>query len=231
MLVPCPTCRKQCRIPDRALGKSVKCPGCGTTFRAGEEPKQIQEQAGRKSPAGRPVARPRRPEYADDDEDNGEDEIPRLKLPSVRSQAKAAALWFLLAGIMSIVTVVLLLIGFFVLTKGNRNITLSHALGFFVYLFLVAIAASWHFLAFTSLKTFETKRNVVIAMILGYVLALLLGVEAAQLAFHEDSPGGALVAVIAGLEGITALLNLVAAVLGTILLSQRKVTRRFESRT
>jgi hypothetical protein len=227
MLIPCPTCGKQCRIPDRALGKSVKCHGCGTTFRAGEEPEQVQEQAGPKSPAGRPVARPRRPEYADDDEDNDEDEVPRFKPPSSRSQAKAAALWFLLAGIMTIVMVVLLLIGFFVLTKGNRNITLAHALGFFFRLLLVANAGAWHFLAFTSLKTFETKRNVLIALILGYVLALLLGVDAAILAFHEDSPG-ALVAVIVGLEGITALLNLVAAVLGTIILSQRKVVRRFQ---
>ena len=35
-LLDCPECRKQVRVPDELMGKQVRCPSCGATFRAGE---------------------------------------------------------------------------------------------------------------------------------------------------------------------------------------------------
>jgi hypothetical protein len=33
--VPCPSCRRELRVPDQLIGKLVKCPACATTFTAG----------------------------------------------------------------------------------------------------------------------------------------------------------------------------------------------------
>jgi predicted Zn finger-like uncharacterized protein len=37
ILVSCPSCARQLRVPDDLLGRSVKCPDCGTTFQAAAE--------------------------------------------------------------------------------------------------------------------------------------------------------------------------------------------------
>ncbi len=34
VVITCPACRRKARVPDTALGKTVKCPGCGATFPA-----------------------------------------------------------------------------------------------------------------------------------------------------------------------------------------------------
>src|SRR5439155_1304110 len=34
VVVTCPACQRKARVPDAAVGKSVKCPGCGSTFPA-----------------------------------------------------------------------------------------------------------------------------------------------------------------------------------------------------
>jgi hypothetical protein len=34
VVVTCPACQRKARVPDAAVGKSVKCPGCGNTFPA-----------------------------------------------------------------------------------------------------------------------------------------------------------------------------------------------------
>lgn len=36
-LVRCPACSKKLRVPDRLVGRNVKCPSCGTTFTANAE--------------------------------------------------------------------------------------------------------------------------------------------------------------------------------------------------
>ncbi len=37
-LTSCPTCRRQLRVPDDLLGKSVRCPACGVTFTGSADP-------------------------------------------------------------------------------------------------------------------------------------------------------------------------------------------------
>ena len=32
--IPCPSCRRELRVPDQLIGKLVKCPACATTFTA-----------------------------------------------------------------------------------------------------------------------------------------------------------------------------------------------------
>jgi hypothetical protein len=34
VVVTCPACQRKARVPDAAVGKSVRCPGCGNTFAA-----------------------------------------------------------------------------------------------------------------------------------------------------------------------------------------------------
>ncbi len=73
--INCPSCGRALRLPDELMGKSVRCPGCSTTFLAGGD-----------EPAPRPQPRvedereaPRRPFRRDE----GYDEEPR---PSRRSR-------------------------------------------------------------------------------------------------------------------------------------------------
>jgi hypothetical protein len=37
-IIECPQCGRKLRMPETLLGKTVKCPGCATAFRAGAEP-------------------------------------------------------------------------------------------------------------------------------------------------------------------------------------------------
>ena len=34
VVITCPACQRKARVPETAVGKTVKCPGCGTTFTA-----------------------------------------------------------------------------------------------------------------------------------------------------------------------------------------------------
>src|SRR5438477_9049795 len=37
VVITCPACQRKARVSRSALGKTVKCPGCGTTFQAARE--------------------------------------------------------------------------------------------------------------------------------------------------------------------------------------------------
>src|SRR2546429_590559 len=40
--ISCPSCRRQLRVPDDLLGKTVRCPGCQSTFTA-EDPDAVAD--------------------------------------------------------------------------------------------------------------------------------------------------------------------------------------------
>jgi membrane-associated protease RseP (regulator of RpoE activity) len=77
LVITCPSCKAKLKAPDNAVGKAVKCPGCGTAIavRAPAEvpntnPSSARQPAGSKAPASR------RAEPEDDDRDL-EDDRPR----------------------------------------------------------------------------------------------------------------------------------------------------------
>jgi predicted Zn finger-like uncharacterized protein len=59
IVTQCPDCEQRLHVPDSALGRTVKCPKCGTAFRASEvaPPRRVTAAA----PVG-PGRRPRRDE-------------------------------------------------------------------------------------------------------------------------------------------------------------------------
>jgi S1-C subfamily serine protease len=70
IVISCPSCKAKLKAPDNAVGKAVKCPGCGTAI-------AVRAGAGAEAPA--PAAKgpaPRR-EAPTDDMDFDRDEAPR----------------------------------------------------------------------------------------------------------------------------------------------------------
>jgi len=79
VVIACPSCKQKLKAPDAAIGKAVKCPGCGGAIKV-----PAQAGAGEPTPAPRqpaaaakaPAPPPRRPEPEDDFE---QEEAPRGK--------------------------------------------------------------------------------------------------------------------------------------------------------
>ena len=73
IVISCPSCKAKLKAPDNAVGKAVKCPGCGTAI-------AVRAPAGAETPAPAPAAAkapaPRREEPADH-MDFDRDEAPR----------------------------------------------------------------------------------------------------------------------------------------------------------
>jgi predicted Zn finger-like uncharacterized protein len=67
MQIACPSCQKQLRVPDTAIGKRVKCPVCATTFQVGEA--AVEHIQAYPAPPVAKTSRPVRPPAMDDDED------------------------------------------------------------------------------------------------------------------------------------------------------------------
>ena len=109
MLIFCPDCQRQLRVPDSAAGKSVKCPACAKVFTAGTGSSAEQIQAPRQSvPAPPPdsfepdslddEARPRRSQrYDGDDIEKHDDFIFRGGGEEAQRRANAGAVWFFVA--------------------------------------------------------------------------------------------------------------------------------------
>jgi predicted Zn finger-like uncharacterized protein len=98
-LIDCPSCRRQLRVPEEFVGKSVRCPSCGETFPAVEAPPgpaaapspitsvPLDLELGDKPPAPpsapeaprREESPPRRRRDADDSDDDREERRPRRR--------------------------------------------------------------------------------------------------------------------------------------------------------
>jgi predicted Zn finger-like uncharacterized protein len=91
MLTRCPACDKQLQVGAAALGKKIRCPHCGETFRApaADEPDEVEEVEDveevaprrRREPPQPPPRRRREPDDRDDDDDDDyeRDERPRRR--------------------------------------------------------------------------------------------------------------------------------------------------------
>jgi predicted Zn finger-like uncharacterized protein len=77
VIINCPSCARQLRVPESLLGKRVKCPSCETTFTAAESgapPEAVQERA-----APREERLPPAPQETEDYEpwDEGDESVER----------------------------------------------------------------------------------------------------------------------------------------------------------
>jgi predicted Zn finger-like uncharacterized protein len=75
--VQCPDCQSKLKVPETLLGKSVKCPKCGSVFKAAagdaaEAP--VPEAPVRERPAARPRTPPPEPDEEFEEGDEGGDE-------------------------------------------------------------------------------------------------------------------------------------------------------------
>src|SRR6266542_2624240 len=78
MQIFCPSCQRQLRVPDQAVGKTVRCPACKTTFAVGSasSAEQIQAPVAPRPTTPEPAPRnelapPGRPRWDSDDVDDG----------------------------------------------------------------------------------------------------------------------------------------------------------------
>jgi len=76
--VQCPSCLQGLRVPDKLLGKKVKCPKCGTVFEAKNKADQEEDEGGNyefeKEPEPEPEAKKKRIRTMTDDDDDDTDE-------------------------------------------------------------------------------------------------------------------------------------------------------------
>jgi hypothetical protein len=113
MLLFCPSCQRQLRLPENATGKQVQCPACQNVFTAGDEHarQQIRVPPPRSLPVAPPpddsleeeAPRPRRIRRDDDDADF----LARRDDYAARQRVQGAAVWFFVAaGITMVVFVI-----------------------------------------------------------------------------------------------------------------------------
>lgn len=95
MLIFCPSCQRQLRVPDQAAGKQVKCPACQKVFAAasGSSAEQIQAPV-----APRPTAPEAPPDNFEDEPRpprlGRDDDIDLRDDREARRRAHAGATWF-----------------------------------------------------------------------------------------------------------------------------------------
>jgi predicted Zn finger-like uncharacterized protein len=118
IIVACPTCQRQLRVPDDLLGQLVRCPSCDYVFTSSVEPE----------PAPEPVlvpdepARAREPRRHDDDDRprparyDEEDDRPQRRAKPRPDKVQAIAVMTLVGGVLALLLSVGLMItciGFF----------------------------------------------------------------------------------------------------------------------
>lgn len=197
MLIFCPDCQRQLRVPDSAAGKQVKCPACAKIFAAGTGTSGEQIQAPMpKYPAAPPdsfepdsvddEARPRRrgKRYDGNDVDDGEQFIFRGGGAEAQRRANAGAVWFFVAGGITLLAGILnttlrLLMG--AMDNGPFGPLNPEERAAGIVCFVVGCGGTLLamnvliFAAGTQLKSFGVKGWVITGIVLAFVQVLLLG--------------------------------------------------------
>ncbi|GEM_PF-5888199 len=245
MLIFCPECQRQLRVPDEAAGKRVQCPSCQKVFAAGSATTGEEIQA---PPAPRPTASAPPPETFDEElprrssrEDVDAADIDLRDNDTAQRRASACGLWLHATAIVAIVTAAV-------------NLTLALALGaieggpfdlgdpdellvgilcmgggcgsIFLTLNVLLIAAG------TQLRSFGNKGWVVAGIVAAFVQALLLGLVAFVYMIwmfddvHDALDHWAPLTMI--FSGCVAILNCFVAVKTIITISNPLVSAEFE---
>lgn len=256
MLIFCPDCQRQLRVPDSAAGKQVKCPACQKVFGAGTGSSGEQIRAPMpKYPAPPPDSfepesiddEPRRPRrgkrYDDDEVDDEEHFIFRGGGAEAQRRANAGAVWFFVAGGITIVvwltnTIMTVAMGGFENAPfggPDQQAFLAGMLCGVIGCGALLIAANVLLMtAGFQLKSFGVKGWVVTGIVLAFAQTLLFG-------------GGVLINIIylmtdtrdaldnwapltVVLSGSATLLNLFAGVKAILVLNNEAVAAEFETR-
>jgi predicted Zn finger-like uncharacterized protein len=179
--------------------------------------------------------RSRRKSYEDDYDDDDIDNY-KSRRKEARRVAKSAGLWFMISGIVTIVTLVLSIVSNLILSAsiggmgGPAMVRIVGVLGCGVVL---GVGAVLEILARAGLNSFKGKGVVITAIVLGFVFGLLFGGGAIfnLLVFTRLPLTGltifGFVAIILG--GATSFLNLFAAIKGIVALNNAAVSRAFRS--
>jgi predicted Zn finger-like uncharacterized protein len=212
MQFACPSCQKQLRVPDASVGKKVRCPSCAAVIPVLASAEQIQAESPlrdvteKKSPPPLPMARhqeeeprsrrrrddddedieesreERRPRREDDDDDLDDIRADRME---ARRRGKAAARWFLAAGIISLVMVTLSLASNFYMSlrfgdAGPRPNDAFYNMGRIAGMAFCGvvgiIGAVFQFQASAGLRSCTRKGAVITAIVFGFVFGVLFGI-------------------------------------------------------
>ena len=182
--------------------------------------------------------RPRGGRGRDDDDDDIEDYKSGRK--EARRRAASASLWFLLAGIISLVIIVYGIVSalFLNVQAGPGMNPAAFQAGRIAGIIgcgaIGAIGAVCHFMAASGLKSFRSKGMVIAAIVFGFIFGLLFGIVAilgvvALAGVGRFLGGGFMVLLVIEivLRGAGTFLNLFAAIKGITTLNNRAVSREF----
>ncbi|MCI0684865.1 MAG: zinc-ribbon domain-containing protein [Gemmataceae bacterium] len=253
MLIFCPDCQRQLRVPDSAAGKQVKCPACQKIFAAGAAASGEEIQAPRGSlPAAPPPPdsfdedepRPRHSRRFDgDDLDDREQYIFRGGGDEAQRRANAGAVWLYVAGGITIFVwlantlMTIALGGFENLPFGghDRDAFLAGMICGLVGCGALIVAMNiLLFVAGFQLKSFGVKGWVVTGIVLAFAQTLLFGagvlinliylVTDTRAALDDWAP----LTVI--LSGSATVLNSFAGIKAIVVLNNEAVSAEFDQR-
>jgi predicted Zn finger-like uncharacterized protein len=173
-------------------------------------------------------------DYDDDDGDYKSDKR------EARSRAGAASIWFLLAGIISLIIVAYGVISALVLNVnvgpvGNQAAFQAGRIAGIIGCGAIGtIGAVCHFMASSGLKSFRNKGMVITAIVFGFIFGLLFAIVAilsmtALATAGRFLGGGFMVLLVVEmiLRSAGAFVNLFAAIKGITTLNNRAVSRQF----
>jgi predicted Zn finger-like uncharacterized protein len=171
------------------------------------------------------------------DDDDYDDVDRKADKREARRAAGGAALWFTLAGIVTLIMITLSI-------ASNLYITLSLApaganagpriVGMLGCGVVVIVGAIGHFLAASSLRSLDGKGRVVSAIVFGFLFGALFGLGVViNILLLSQVPAGfltAMVFVALILGGLACFFNFFAAIRGIVALNNRAVSRAFSRR-
>jgi predicted Zn finger-like uncharacterized protein len=188
---------------------------------------------------------PRRTRRRWDNDDDGDDEFRRVRSGG-RGEAtrggSAASIWFMIAGIVTLVMITLSIISNFYVQSRMPAVggpqAAAYRVGQVVGLLgcgvVVVIGAIFHFMASSNLKSFQNKGMVVTAVVFAFIFGVLFGIGVIiNLALISQVPPGflsTLVVIAIVLGGSTSAVNLIAAIVGLVALNNPAVSRAFGPR-
>jgi predicted Zn finger-like uncharacterized protein len=247
MLIFCPSCQRQLRIPDDAVGKQVKCPSCQKVFTPSSAATGEEIQA---PPAPLPSAPtqiddayeddrlPRRPYERDEDDD---EPIHAGDHDEAQRRAGAAARWFYIA---VAGTLLLFVAGIILAFTAGQVAHLPFAgperdLAFVAIVFTIAGCGVVHIaiavflvIAGIKLKSMTGKGWVIAGIVLAFVQALLFGVSLLTnlilLLTNLDEALGKWTPLDATFDALAIFVNCMAAIKAILALQNAAVSAEFE---
>ena len=198
-----------------------------------DEPRSRRRGRDKDDDDDRPRARRGRDE---DDEDDEEDY--RANRKEARRRARGAAIWFILAGIVTLVMITLSLASNFYIMFAVARMQGPQAAGRVAGLLgcgvVVIVGAIYHFMAASALKSLDGKGKIVTSIVFGFVLGTLFGIGLlVNIALVSQVPPGfitVLVFLAMFLGGAASFFNFFAAIRGIVALNNRAISRALRGR-